>query len=62
MAGKTATKKKTNQRSGDARLKALDTALAKIEKDFGKGAVRRLGDEKRPPRPSCRNLRPRVVR
>ena len=49
MAGKTATKKKTNQSSGDGRLKALDTALAKIEKDFGKGAVMRLGDDKRPP-------------
>ena len=26
------------------KLKALDMALSKIEKDFGKGAVMRLGD------------------
>ncbi|MEJ4112349.1 recombinase RecA [Corynebacterium kroppenstedtii] len=49
MAGKSSTKKKTHQGSGDGRLKALDSALAKIEKDFGKGAVMRLGDDERPP-------------
>ncbi|QNQ90408.1 recombinase RecA [Corynebacterium poyangense] len=35
--------------SGDDRTKALESALAMIEKDFGKGAVMRLGDENRPP-------------
>ncbi|KGA08553.1 MAG: recombinase RecA [actinobacterium acAMD-5] len=31
------------------REKALDTALAQIERQFGKGSVMRLGDENRPP-------------
>ena len=31
------------------RAKALDTALASIEKSFGKGSVMRLGDDIRPP-------------
>jgi recombination protein RecA len=31
------------------REKALDTALAQIEKSFGKGSVMRLGDDTRPP-------------
>ena len=31
------------------RDKALETALAQIEKQFGKGSVMRLGDENRPP-------------
>ena len=44
-----ATRKKTNGASSGDRLKALDVALANIEKDFGKGAVMRLGDEDRPP-------------
>lgn len=45
-----ATKKKTAPTStGDDRKKALDAAMAMIEKDFGKGAVMRLGDENRPP-------------
>src|SRR5699024_10214116 len=45
-----ATKKTTKAASkGDDRQKALDAALALIEKDFGKGAVMRLGDENRPP-------------
>ena len=35
-------------RAGD-REKALDQALATIEKNFGKGSVMRLGDESRPP-------------
>ncbi|RNE49344.1 recombinase RecA [Corynebacterium alimapuense] len=45
-----APKKKTNASStGDDRNKALGAALAMIEKDFGKGAVMRLGDDNRPP-------------
>ena len=28
------------------KLKALQNAMAKIDKDFGKGAIMRLGDEK----------------
>nr|WP_255549493.1 recombinase RecA [Corynebacterium sp. TAE3-ERU12] len=48
--GDTVAKKKTASAStGNDRIKALDVALANIEKDFGKGAVMRLGDEKRPP-------------
>ncbi|WP_288831479.1 recombinase RecA [uncultured Corynebacterium sp.] len=43
-----ATKKKTAAAGGD-RKNALDAALAMIEKDFGKGAIMRLGDENRPP-------------
>ena len=31
------------QRFGDERKKALDMALSKIEKDFGKGSVMKLG-------------------
>ncbi len=43
-------KKKTTAANGTAdRSKALDLAMAQIEKDFGKGAVMRLGDDKRPP-------------
>ncbi|MDO5031673.1 recombinase RecA [Corynebacterium sp.] len=45
-----ATKKKATAASkGDDRQKALDAAMAMIEKDFGKGAVMRLGDDDRPP-------------
>ncbi|APT84931.1 recombinase RecA [Corynebacterium aquilae] len=47
MAAKKATK--TAQAAGDDRQKALATALEKIEKDYGKGAVMRLGDDSRPP-------------
>ncbi|WCZ39100.1 recombinase RecA [Corynebacterium jeddahense] len=43
-----ATKKKAAT-AGNDRQNALDAALAMIEKDFGKGAVMRLGDENRPP-------------
>lgn len=46
---KTAKKKKMAADSADNRQKALDTALARIEKDYGKGAVMRLGDESHPP-------------
>ncbi|WBG73620.1 recombinase RecA [Corynebacterium glutamicum] len=44
---KTATK--ATAAKGNDRQKALDATLALIEKDFGKGAVMRLGDENRPP-------------
>ncbi|MDO4610812.1 recombinase RecA [Corynebacterium sp.] len=44
-----AKKKTTATAGGGDRLKALDVALANIEKDFGKGAIMRLGDEERPP-------------
>lgn len=44
-----ATKKKAAVSAGNDRQNALDAALAMIEKDFGKGAVMRLGDENRPP-------------
>lgn len=30
--------------AGEDKLKALDAAIAKLEKDFGKGAVMKLGD------------------
>ncbi|AKE39364.1 Protein RecA [Corynebacterium camporealensis] len=45
-----AKKKGTSKASqGDDRQKALDAAMSMIEKDFGKGAVMRLGDDNRPP-------------
>lgn len=44
-----AAKKKAAASAGNDRQNALDAALAMIEKDFGKGAVMRLGDENRPP-------------
>ena len=46
-----ATKKstKTTKAAINDRQKALETALEQIEKDFGKGAVMRLGDDNRPP-------------
>ena len=45
-----ATKKKSSAANkGDDRQKALDAAMSMIEKDFGKGAVMRLGDDDRPP-------------
>ena len=45
-----AAKKKGNgSAAGGDRNKALDAAMAMIEKDFGKGAVMRLGDDDRPP-------------
>ena len=43
-----AAKKKTAA-AGNDRQNALDAAMAMIEKDFGKGAIMRLGEEKRPP-------------
>lgn len=47
MAAKT--KKRTTVSAAEDRQKALDSAMAMIEKDFGKGAVMRLGDDNRPP-------------
>ncbi|MEJ5927073.1 recombinase RecA [Corynebacterium sp. H128] len=45
-----ATKKsKVSPSAGGDKQKALDAAMAMIEKDFGKGAVMRLGDDSRPP-------------
>ena len=43
MAAK-ADKNAVSQRFGDERRKALEVALGKIEKDFGKGSVMKLGD------------------
>ncbi|AQQ15456.1 recombinase A [Corynebacterium glaucum] len=43
-----AAKKKTGA-AGNDRQNALDAALAMIEKDFGKGAIMRLGEDNRPP-------------
>ena len=44
-----AAKKKTTTGAGGDRQNALDAALAMIEKDFGKGAIMRLGEDNRPP-------------
>lgn len=44
-----ATKKKASAATGNDRQNALDAALAMIEKDYGKGAIMRLGEDKRPP-------------
>lgn len=46
MAAKKATKKTSGP--ADNREKALENALANIEKDYGKGAVMRLGDNEAP--------------
>lgn len=47
MAKKNQTKSKSS--AGGDRGKALDAAMAMIEKDFGKGALMRLGDEEAVP-------------
>ena len=45
MADKKADKKPVAApKTGDDRKRALEVALGKIEKDFGKGSVMRLGD------------------
>ena len=44
MADKKPDKNPAVQRFGDERKKALEMALSKIEKDFGKGSVMKLGD------------------
>lgn len=36
--------KEENNTAGEGKLKALQAAMAKIEKDFGKGAIMRMGD------------------
>ena len=38
-------KKESEESTGNEKLKALQAAMAKIEKDFGKGTIMRLGDE-----------------
>ena len=48
MKKKTSTQQGNPVASGD-RDKALETALAQIERQFGKGSVMRLGDDDRPP-------------
>ena len=35
----------TAQNANEGKLKALQAAMAKIEKDFGKGSIMRMGDE-----------------
>lgn len=35
----------TTDNTGDNKLKALQVAMAKIEKDFGKGAIMKMGDQ-----------------
>ncbi|MGX7904676.1 recombinase RecA [Corynebacterium propinquum] len=49
MATKKKTSAKKTENAGADRQKALDAAMAMIEKDYGKGAVMRLGDDDRPP-------------
>ena len=46
-----ATKKEVKESTGPVseRAKALDAALAQIERQFGKGSVMRMGDDNRPP-------------
>ena len=44
MADKKASKDKAIQKSGDERRAALASAISRIEKDFGKGSVMKLGD------------------
>ena len=44
MAGKESVTKLANN---EEKKKALDAAIAKLEKDFGKGAVMRLGESGR---------------
>ena len=39
-------KKELDKPAADSKLKALQAAMAKIEKDFGKGSLMKLGDEK----------------
>ena len=71
MAAK-ADKNAVSQRFGDERRKALEVALGKIEKDFGKGSVMKLGDAgkmqvevirgRSAPRPNHRGIRPGILR
>ena len=41
-----AKKEELQQTAAEGKLKALQAAMAKIEKDFGKGSIMKLGDEK----------------
>ena len=45
MADKKKVVPKVEKKSGDEREKALEAAIAQIEKNYGKGAIMRLGDE-----------------
>ena len=49
MADKKAAKEKekVTQKTGDERKTALDNAIARIEKDFGKGSVMKLGESQK---------------
>jgi recombination protein RecA len=49
MAKKTATRQGQTMAAGDNKDKALESALAQIERQFGKGSIMRLGDEVRVP-------------
>ncbi|HVP05075.1 MAG TPA: recombinase RecA [Dehalococcoidia bacterium] len=44
MSANNGASKNGNGGSGDERLKALEIAIAKIEKDFGRGSIMRLGE------------------
>ena len=48
MASKPASRT-AEERAAEQKTKALDSALGQIDRQFGKGAVMRLGDEERPP-------------
>ena len=56
MADKKPDKNPAVQRFGDERKKALEMALSKIEKDFGKGSVMKLGDAAESSKSTDRNL------
>lgn len=45
-AKKTAAKKPAAPKENSGKLDALKSALSKIEKDFGKGSIMRMGDQK----------------
>lgn len=49
MAARKTSKSKATKGGAEDKAKALELAMAKIEKDFGKGAIMKLGDENRPP-------------
>lgn len=45
MADKKKVAPKVEKKEGDERVKALEAAIAQIEKNYGKGAIMRLGDD-----------------
>jgi len=45
-AGKTSTARKESTQNDDKRAKALEAALQQIEKNYGKGSIMRLSDER----------------